>query len=124
MLMTEKKPPTRRWAILNWATLMAGLIWLASGPEALSQTPEGGVGGEQASDVPVEVEVLEPQPRSSIDPLELYPDGLEFDVYRKGSWVGRHKVKFEKDGDLLKVESHFKLKVKVLFVTAYKYEVH
>ncbi len=124
MLMTEKKPPTRRWAILNLETIIAGLIWLATGLEALYQTPEGGVGGEQASDVPVEVEVLEPQPRSSIDPLELYPDGLEFDVYRKGSWVGRHKVKFEKDGDLLKVESHFKLKVKVLFVTAYKYEFH
>ncbi|NKB44263.1 MAG: hypothetical protein GKS03_08300 [Alphaproteobacteria bacterium] len=103
---------------------MAGLIWLASGPGALSQTLEGAVDEPSESVVPIEVEVHEPQPRSNVDPFELYPNGLEFDVYRKGSRVGRHKVKFERDGDLLKVESHFKLKVKVLFVTAYKYEFH
>lgn len=124
MLMTEKKPPTRIWAVLIWIALMAGLIWLASGPDALSQTLDSEADAAQSSTAPVEVQVREPQPRSSIDPFQLYPDGLEFDVYRKGSRVGRHKVKFERDGDLLKVESHFKLKVKVLFVTAYKYEFH
>ncbi|MBT4739967.1 MAG: hypothetical protein HOO09_06230 [Rhodospirillaceae bacterium] len=124
MLMTEKKPPTRIWAVLIWITLMAVLIWLASGPDALSQTLDGDADAIPVSTEPVEVQVLEPQPRSSIDPFELYPNGLEFDVYRKGSRVGRHKVKFERDGDLLKVESHFKLKVKVLFITAYKYEFH
>lgn len=116
MLMTEKKPPTRVWAILVWVSLMSGLIWLASYRDASSQdAPESDSG-------PVTVQVLAPQPHSTIDPFMLYPDGMEFDVYRKGARVGRHKVKFERDGDLLKVESHFKLKVKVLFVTAYKYE--
>ncbi|MDG2244261.1 MAG: DUF6134 family protein [Rhodospirillaceae bacterium] len=103
---------------------MAGLIWSANGPEALSQPLDGGAESEQAAALPVEVEVLAPQPSSSICPFELYPNGLEFDVYRKGALVGRHKVKFEKDGDLLKVESNLKIRVKVLFVTAYKYDFH
>lgn len=124
MLMTEKKPPTRAWAILLWMTLIAGLIWLASGPEALSQPSQSADAQNPAVAGVVSVEVSEPQQRSTTDPFVIYPDGLEFDVYRKGSRVGRHTVEFKKDGSLLKVESHFKLKVKVLFVTAYKYEFH
>lgn len=124
MLMTEKKPPTRAWAILVWMTLIAGLIWLASGPEALSQTRSNSDASMPEKIGLVEVPVLKPQQRSSTDPFALYPDGLRFDVYRKGSRVGRHTVEFKKDGDVLKVESHFKLKVKILFVTAYKYEFH
>ena len=107
MLMTEKKPPTRIWAILIWLTIIIGLIWLAGTPRlASSQTI---------------VEVAPAVPHKTVDPFSLYPKGLEFDVYRKGSRVGRHKVKFKKDGDQLIVENEFKLKVKVLFVTAYKF---
>jgi hypothetical protein len=124
MLMAKKKPQSRVWAILLWLALIMGMFWLASPRDVSSQT----LGSEntlaQESPLPVQVQVLEPQPHSSIDPFELYPKGLVFDTYRKGARVGRHEVKFEKDGDLLKVESHFKLKVKVLFVTAYKYEFH
>jgi hypothetical protein len=122
MLMTEKKPPTRAWAILVWMTLIAGLIWLASGPEALSQTPASSEASMIENTGLVEVPVLKPLQRSSADPFVLYPDGLKFDVYRKGARVGRHTVEFTKDGDDLKVKSRLKLKVKVLFVTAYKYE--
>ncbi|MFL2771303.1 MAG: DUF6134 family protein [Rhodospirillaceae bacterium] len=57
----------------------------------------------------------------SADPFILYPVGLKFDVFRKGTRVGSHKVSFGRDGDQLIVESEFKLKVKVFFVTAYKF---
>jgi len=57
----------------------------------------------------------------SADPFILYPVGLEFDVLRKGKRVGSHKVSFGRDGDQLVVKSEMKLKVKVFFVTAYKF---
>ena len=106
MLMMEKKPPTRIWALLLWTAIIIGLIWLAIPRQAASQTV---------------LEVGPPAPHKSIDPFTLYPKGLEFDVYRKGSRVGRHKVKFKQKNGQLLVESEFKLKVKVLFVTAYKF---
>ena len=124
MLMTEKKLPTRAWLTLAWITLVSGLVWLSSVPEALSQTPPDSIGPKRESIGLVEVPVFKPQQRSRADPLALYPDGLRFDVYRKGARVGRHTVEFKKDGDSLKVKSHLKLKVKVLFVTVYKYEFH
>lgn len=106
MFMTEKKPPTRVWAVLIWLALIIGMIWLAIPKQASSQTP---------------MEVGPVQPHQSADPFTLYPNGLEFDVYRKGSRIGRHKVSFEQDGDQLIVDTDFKLKVKLLFVTAYKF---
>ncbi len=106
MVMTEKKPPTRLWVFILWLTLIVGLIWLATPQQASSQTV---------------YEIAPVAPHKTVDPFTLYPDGLEFNVYRKGSRVGRHKVKFkEKDGQLI-VENEFKLKVKILFVTAYKF---
>ena len=94
------------WAFLIWLALIVGLIWLAT-PRPVS-----------AQDM-LELSVL--ASHKAIDPFELYPSGIEFDVYRKGSRIGRHIVRFAQDGDFLIVESEFKIKVKILFVTAYKF---
>ena len=119
MLMTDKKPPHRIWAIVLWLAIIAGIIWLAAPRSASSQeTPAPA----DAYIPAVAVEVGPKGARTPVDPFQLYPDGLEFDVYRKGSKVGRHTVEFEQKGDQLKVRSHFKLKVKILFITAYKFE--
>jgi len=58
---------------------------------------------------------------SAIDPFLLYPSGIKFDVYRKGSRIGTHKIKFKSEDELLKVTSIAVLKVKLLFVTIYKH---
>ncbi len=113
MVMTEKKPPTRLWAILIWTALIIGLIWLAIPRPASSQMRE-----DTSQTV---MEVAPPESPKAVDPFQLYPDGIEFDAYRKGSRVGKHKVKFKRDGDQLIVETEFKLKVKILFITAYKF---
>ncbi|MEQ8735272.1 MAG: DUF6134 family protein [Rhodospirillaceae bacterium] len=121
-LMTNKKPPTRMWAILLWVTLILGMIWLASPRTASSQSIDDATEKEVLPENPVLVEMTQPAGRSGTDPFELYPNGLEFDVYRKGNRVGTHEVTFEKDAGSLKVTSKFKLRVKVLFVTAYKFD--
>ncbi len=124
MLMSQKKPTNRVWVFVLWLAIIVGLIILATPRPASSQ--EVGEGGEEAvqgtPEDPVIVQVGPKQPHKDIDPLTLYPDGLEFDVYRKGTRVGRHKVEFEMEDGQLRVRSHFKLKVKLLFITAYKYE--
>ena len=57
----------------------------------------------------------------TIDPFLLYPSGINFDVYRKGSLIGTHKVEFQSEDELIKVTSIAVLKVKLLFVTIYKH---
>lgn len=134
MLMTEKKPPKRVFAIVLWIALIAAMIWLASLRPAASQDGESDAPSRENAPLesqitdefvppgnPVFVEISPPRPFTGPDPMELYPNGLEFDAYRKGSRIGKHKVSFERDGDLLVVETEFKLKVKVLFITAYKF---
>ncbi|MEQ9444929.1 MAG: DUF6134 family protein [Rhodospirillaceae bacterium] len=121
-LMTNKKPPTRMWAILLWVSLILGMIWLATPRPASSQSMEDASGDDVVFGEPVLVEMSEPVGRSGTNPFELYPNGLEFDVYRKGSRVGTHKVTFEEDDNAWVVTSTFKLRVKVLFVTAYKFD--
>lgn len=133
MLMTQKKPPSRVPAVVLWVSLIMAMIWLASLRPVSSQTLEENVESGDA-DIPsqmtdefvppgnpVFLEIGPPSPFAGADPIELYPEGLEFYAYRKGSKVGTHKVDFERDGDRLIVESDFKLKVKLLFITAYKF---
>ena len=121
-LMSKKKPPTRIWAIVLWVALIMGMIWLATPVPASSQSIEDASDSDVISDKPVLVEMSGPVKRSGTNPFELYPNGLEFDVYRKGSRVGTHEVTFENDGNSWKVTSKFKLRVKVLFVTAYRFD--
>ena len=55
------------------------------------------------------------------DPMILYPNGIEFDVYRKGKRVGSHTVVFKRERETLKVISTFRLRVKLMFIVGYKY---
>lgn len=56
------------------------------------------------------------------DPFELYGETIRFKVLRDGSPVGMHSVAFTRKGEDLIVESDFDVEVKMLFVTAYRYE--
>jgi hypothetical protein len=51
------------------------------------------------------------------------PDGqMEFAVYRKGDQIGTHRLTFIEKGEKLEVHVDVELKVKVLFLTVYRYE--
>jgi hypothetical protein len=54
-------------------------------------------------------------------PKSLYGSEIYFDVYRNGEKVGYHRVSFENTGNNLSVDVTFKLKIDVLFFTAYRY---
>lgn len=58
---------------------------------------------------------------ASGDPLKLYGEEILFSVYRDGSEVGFHRTRFARDGGELLVDSRFELKIRILFVTAYRY---
>lgn len=47
---------------------------------------------------------------------------LDFTVLRNGEKIGRHDMSFSVDGDALKVDIKTDIAVKVLFVTAYRFE--
>jgi hypothetical protein len=47
---------------------------------------------------------------------------LEFEAYRNGSSIGRHRLTFRPDGERVSVEVAIRLKVDLAFVTLYRYE--
>ncbi|MAZ01643.1 MAG: hypothetical protein CMN56_00725 [Sneathiella sp.] len=57
----------------------------------------------------------------SVNPMSLYGDEIVFDVYREGTLVGFHTVKFSENEGYLNVRSVFQLDIKFLFITAYSY---
>ncbi|MDX2225172.1 MAG: DUF6134 family protein [Rhodospirillaceae bacterium] len=57
-----------------------------------------------------------------IDPLALYGDELVFDIYRKKSKIGQHRVNFERDGERLTVSVEMRLGVDFMFFRAYEFE--
>ena len=50
------------------------------------------------------------------------PTDVRFDVYRKGSAIGTHVIRFSQTGGTLKVASQVDIQVKVAFITVYRYE--
>lgn len=72
------------------------------------------------------VQNVSPPPPDKIpdlDPRALYGGDIMFDVVRKGSKVGEHRMTFSKDanGDL-NVRAEFHLAVEVLFIKAYTFD--
>jgi hypothetical protein len=61
-------------------------------------------------------------PIPAADAAQVLPQKLEFDVVREGTVVGRHRITFHQEGGKLLVHSKLAIQVKVLFVTAYRYE--
>lgn len=59
---------------------------------------------------------------AATDARALYGDRIAFEVRRGGSKVGTHETRFDQEGDVLKVTSEMKLKVKVLFIPVYKFK--
>lgn len=56
------------------------------------------------------------------EPSALYGPAIEFDVYRKGARIGSHSVEFRPEGQVLSVDSRFRLQIDVLFFTAYAFD--
>jgi hypothetical protein len=57
-----------------------------------------------------------------VDPLQLYGGDIVFEVYRKKSKVGEHRVAFARDDGRLTVTAHFSLTVKFLGFSAYAFD--
>ena len=49
------------------------------------------------------------------------PADIQLNVYRKGSPIGTHVIRFSQAGGTLKVTSEVDLRVKVAFITVYSY---
>ena len=50
------------------------------------------------------------------------PADIQLNVYRKGSPIGTHVIRFSQAGDTLKVTSQIDLRIKVAFITVYSYQ--
>ena len=73
----------------------------------------------------VHAEELPLAPTTSLsDDIKGIPDSgtIEFAVYRKGDKIGRHTLTFTEKADKLTVDVDVALKVRLLFVTVYRYE--
>lgn len=55
------------------------------------------------------------------DPLRLYGEKIQFDVYRKGVQVGSHTVTFEQVSSGYRVESDFGISIRFLSLEAYRF---
>lgn len=59
------------------------------------------------------------------NPLDLYGNGIEFDVFRDGKKVGKHSVRFEETpSGKLKVTARLDLRVTFLGIPVYDYAYH
>ncbi|MEX1147633.1 MAG: DUF6134 family protein, partial [Sphingomonadales bacterium] len=56
------------------------------------------------------------------DVVGLYGERTAFDVHRGGSRIGSHETRFAMEDGRLRVNSDMTLKVKVLFITAYRFD--
>lgn len=55
------------------------------------------------------------------NPFQYYGDEIVFDVLRKGSPVGTHRVTFSRDGEDIVVDTKFNVTIKILVVPVYTY---
>ena len=90
------------------SSLIAGLILLGTEVSAAAVPPESGFAA-----------VPEPEHQAA-----LYDGPIIFDVIRKGKKIGEHVTRFEPADDGLLVVNDLDLKVKVLFITAFKLDYH
>ena len=64
-----------------------------------------------------------PESISTVDPFELYQNGIHFNVFRNKELVGEHRVRFvRQENGQIKVNSKFNVELDVLGITFYKYE--
>lgn len=54
--------------------------------------------------------------------MPSYGSEMQFDVKRNGKKIGEHYVTFKKENDQLIVNAETKIRVKFLFITAYKFD--
>lgn len=78
--------------------------------------------GRAAAMLPAMVLLAAVLPVPVSDAGQVLPQKLAFDVVREGAVVGQHRITFHQEGGKLLVHSELAIQVKVLFVTAYRYE--
>ncbi|MDF1721012.1 MAG: DUF6134 family protein [Minwuia sp.] len=66
--------------------------------------------------------VVQAERYNSFDPLVAYGPEVRFSVWRKGNQIGTHVVQFRRDGDQLDVQIDFQVRVRILGITAYRFE--
>lgn len=58
----------------------------------------------------------------SFDPLVAYGPEIRFSVWRKDKQIGTHVVQFREDDDRLDVQIDFRVRIRILGITAYRFE--
>jgi hypothetical protein len=109
----------RTWALAGAAALLgatASIGGRAAWAEAVDLTPPALAAGVQQVSPPP------PEQIPDIDPLALYGDELVFDIYRKKSRIGEHRISFQREGDRLTVSVEMRLGVDFMFFRAYEFE--
>jgi len=56
------------------------------------------------------------------NPIRLYGPEMQFDIIRSGSKIGNHTVRFTQQGDDIVVDSSSRMKIDILFFTAFQYQ--
>jgi len=59
--------------------------------------------------------------RAPSDPIALYGQEMRFDVLRGGREAGWHRVRFDRNGSVLTVDSAFHFQIDLLFLTVFQY---
>jgi len=54
--------------------------------------------------------------------LKAYGSSIEFQVKRNGKSIGKHLVEFAQENEILTVTSTTRMRIKFLFITAYKFD--
>ena len=120
MPMTFKSAAKSLSGVLCAISLM-GMPAVAQDSESTQQTDQPA--NTETAAIPRIVEIRPPAdgPLPLIDPVELYNGKIEFDMYRNGSNIGHYKMVFSRNeaGDLM-VESNSNIRVKVLFIVAFR----
>lgn len=59
--------------------------------------------------------------KQPFDPIRAYGEGMEFEVLRDGSPVGRHTVRFTREGEDLRVDVDMRVAISMLGITVYRF---
>ncbi|MBB4284334.1 DUF6134 family protein [Roseospira goensis] len=100
-------------------------VWAASAVLALAALvgPSGGAAATEAASSQTDGSFAKTQLAARASALEaLYPNGLRFDVVRKGDVVGSHRTRFRRDGSDLVAESRMDLAITLLGFTVFRYD--
>ncbi len=59
---------------------------------------------------------------AAVDALGLYGPEMNFEIFRNGNTVGRHRVRFRRDGEDLLVEARTEIAIELLLIVVYRFD--